>query len=207
MKPGIVSKSLAVVFIVACTVVVNSCSSDANTPPETRQTVETPKAAGVAQTYPHYVDRAVLVERRGMQIDDGDTFVYDGVTVRILGIDTPEIMHPEHGFYEDQPYGHEATDKATEIFDSASVIEYVADSLDPYGRTLAQVFVDGESFAVKMIEAGMAYESVSFYGDNGFPDIAALILAAAEKAGTPPFQEPHIWRREHRREPSGQSAN
>ena len=97
---------------------------------------------------------AVRVERGGMVVDDGDTFSYHGVTVRILGIDTPEITHPEHGFHEDQPYGREATAKAVELFHSAAVIEYVADTLDQYGRTLAQVFVDGESFAVKMIEAG-----------------------------------------------------
>lgn len=159
-------------------------------------------AVGVAKTYPHYASRAVRVQRDGMTIDDGDTFVYDGVTVRILGIDTPEIMHPEHGFFEDQEYGHAATDTAIKVFDQAGIIEYVADSLDPYGRTLGQVFVDGQSFAVRMIESHMAYESVSFYGDNGFPDIAKLILTAAEKAGQPPFQAPHIWRREHRRTPA-----
>jgi endonuclease YncB( thermonuclease family) len=135
-----------------------------------------------------------------MKIDDGDTFKARGVVIRILGLDTPEIKHPQHGFPQDQPFGRQAAAHAAALFDSAAVIEYVPSGLDRYGRTLAHVFVDGELFAVKMIEAGLAYETVSFYGDNGFPDLAGLILERAEKVGPPPFQNPYQWRKEHRGE-------
>ncbi|MBW7996539.1 MAG: thermonuclease family protein [Candidatus Glassbacteria bacterium] len=141
------------------------------------------------------------VDRGKMDIDDGDTFETGGLVIRILGLDTPEIKHPEHGFYQDQPFGREATIKAVALFDSAAVIEYLPHQSDRYGRMLAHVFVDGELFPVKMIEAGLAYETVSFYGDNGFPDLAALISEAALRAGDPPFQNPNEWRKGNRNGP------
>ncbi len=156
---------------------------------------------GVFHTFPHYADRAVWVMRKKMKINDGDTFETRGVVIRILGLDTPELRRPKHGFRQGQPYGRQATARAVAIFDSAAVIEYVPGTKDRYGRTLAHVFVDGELFAVKMIEAGLAYETVSQYGDNGFPDLAVLITGAARKAGTPPFQNPYEWRRQHRVQP------
>jgi hypothetical protein len=58
--------------------------------------------------------------------------------------------------------------------------------------------VDGKLFAVKMIEKSLAYETVSVYGDNGFPDLAREIKRAAKKAGKPPFMEPYRWRRINR---------
>ncbi len=152
----------------------------------------------VALTFPHYAGRAVRVERKRIKIDDGDTFKARSVVIRILGLDTPEIKHPRHGFHQDQPYGRQAFARAVALFDSAAVIEYVPAGLDRYERRLAHVFVDGELFAVKMIEAGLAWETVSHYGDNGFPDLAELILAAAEQAGTPAFQNPQQWRKQHR---------
>jgi endonuclease YncB( thermonuclease family) len=187
---------LGLYLVLAILVITPGCKAD--------KVIDQPgnSAIGVAQTYPHYADRTVHVERSRIKIDDGDTIEIGQLVIRILGLDTPEIRNPEHGFYEDQPYGREAMARAVELFGAAQVIEYVADSLDSYGRTLAHVFLDGECFAVKMIEARLAYESVSFYGDNGFPDLAELILAAADKAGRPPFQEPYIWRRENRRNPA-----
>ena len=152
----------------------------------------------VAETYPHYAERARAVKRCQLHVDDGDTFTVGRQKIRILGIDTPEISNPEHGFFKDQPYGRQAKNKAEEIFSSARVIEYVPFRHDSYGRLLAHVFVDGELFAVKMIEARLAYETVSHYGDNGFPDLARRIQRAAEKAGRPPFMEPYRWRRINR---------
>ena len=154
----------------------------------------------VAQTFPHYAERAVRVERRRIKIDDGDTFRVRGTVIRILGLDTPEIKHPRHGYPKDQPYGPQAAARAVALFDSAAVIEYVPAGLDRYKRRLAHVFLDGELFAAKMIDSGLAYETVSFYGDNGFPDLAELILEHAERAGPPPFQNPYQWRKEHRGE-------
>lgn len=155
----------------------------------------------VAGNYPHYAFRVKRVDKARLRFGDGDTFSSGELKIRVLGIDTPEIRNPEHGFFEDQPYGLEASRLAEKMLTGAGVIEYLPFSRDRYGRMLAHVFVDGELFGTKMIEAGLAYETVSFFGDNGFPDLAEELLRAAEKAGTPPFTKPRIWRRAHRRTP------
>jgi len=155
----------------------------------------------VAENYPRYAERVKRVNKAGLRLVDGDTFSSSGLRIRILGIDTPELRNPGHGFIEDQPYGRKAGELAGEILSQAEIIEYLPFKEDRYGRVLAHVFVDGELFGVKMIEAGLAYETVSSYGDNGFPDLAEELLRAAEKAGKPPFVEPRLWRREHRRRP------
>jgi hypothetical protein len=65
------------------------------------------------------------------------------------------------------------------------------------------VFVDGDLLAVKLIREGLAYETVSHYGDNGYPKIGEAILRAAEETPAPPFEPPYLWRQEHRTEPVG----
>ncbi len=144
----------------------------------------------------------VLMDKSLIRNDDGDSFHYDTLTIRVLGMDTPEITHEEHGFFEDQPYGLEAAALTQEIFQKAERIEYVPHQNDKYGRLLAHVFVDGELLSEKLIRAGLAYETISHYGDNDFKDIAAHILEVAKDAPTPQFEPPWKWRREHRKEPN-----
>jgi len=181
LKPG-KSRLTALLILLICL----SC--------KTEQAARSP----AAEKYPHYASELVRLRRNRIEVDDGDTFSAGRLNVRILGIDTPEIAHPEHGFFKGQPYGKQAAEYAARLLDRAEVIEYLPFRQDSYGRLLAHVFVDGELFGVKMIEAHLAYETVSFYGDNGFPDLALLIQRAAQRAGKPPFMEPHKWRRINR---------
>jgi hypothetical protein len=134
-----------------------------------------------------------------IEFDDGDTIVYGKIYVRILGIDTPETEHPEVGIYENQPYGPEASDSAEALISRARVAEYLFAGKDYYGRTLGHIFVDGELLGVKLIEMGLAYETVSHYGDNGFPDLAQRILDASLTAPKPAFQKPYLWRKKHQK--------
>jgi endonuclease YncB( thermonuclease family) len=133
-------------------------------------------------------------------VDDGDTVVIrwstgDVETVRILGIDTPETRHIEHEIPFDQPFGPEARAFALGAFAAPKTVELLrAGTLDPYGRTLGYVFVDGTNYSLLAIAAGLAEESVTRYGDNGFPEQAAAVLAAAKAAGPPPFESPGDYR-------------
>lgn len=136
-----------------------------------------------------------------VQFDDGDTFYLDGKPIRILGIDTPETRSPEVGIMIDQPYGPAAAESTRALMTRARRLEIVVDGRDPYGRRLAHVFVDGELLGVKLIEMGLAYENVSHFGDNGFPDLADSILDAANSSPRPKFQPPHQWRQKHQRRP------
>lgn len=141
---------------------------------------------------------AIPIPKERIRYDDGDTIGFDDITIRILGIDTPEIAHPEHGFPVGQPYGPEAAARAEELMRAADRITYLPFQNDRYGRLLAHVFIDGELLGVKLIEEHLAYETVSHYGDNGWPAIAEAILKAAKEAGDPPFRPPFEWRRENR---------
>ena len=143
--------------------------------------------------------KPVLMDKSAVRTDDGDTFRYGGITIRVVGIDTPEIAHEEHGLFEDQPCGVEAAEKTREILEAANRIEYISCGDDMYGRTLAHVFVDGELLAVKLLRLGLAYETVTYYGDNGYPELAARILKAAEEGERPRFEPPYIWKRKQRK--------
>jgi micrococcal nuclease len=141
-----------------------------------------------------------------MQVDDGDTFVItwaasDTETVRILGIDTPETQHVQHGIPKDQEKGPEARAFAQGAVAFADKIELSrSDTLDPYGRTLGYFYLDGRNYSVAVVAAHLAYESVSHFGDNGFPEEAKAVLTAAQAAGKPAFELPADFRRRMRQE-------
>ena len=142
----------------------------------------------------------VPVDPARIQVDDGDTVVVrwskdDLETVRILGIDTPETRHVEHDLPYAQPFGPEARGFAQGAFAAATQVALLrASTLDPYGRTLGYLFLNGRNYSVLAVQARLAAESVSFYGDNGLPKEAAEVLAAANAAGPLPFEPPHIFR-------------
>lgn len=139
-----------------------------------------------------------------VHVGDGDTFEIewgpgDQETVRILGIDTPEVQYLPHNLPFDQPFGREASGFAKGAFAVAAEIELLrCDTKDPYGRTLAYVFLDGKNYSELIITARLAAESVSQYGDNGFPEEAKRILEAARAAGPVPFEKPGDFRRRMR---------
>jgi micrococcal nuclease len=115
--------------------------------------------------------------------------------VRILGIDSPEVRHVEHNLPFDQAYGPEARAFAQGAFAVATDVQILrCTTLDPFGRSLAYLFVDGKNYSLLILKARLSSESVSIYGDNGFPEIAAEITAAAKEAGPPPFEPPGLYR-------------
>jgi micrococcal nuclease len=158
----------------------------------------TRRPAARPQTRTH--STRVPVEPAQVLVDDGDTVVIrwsrdDLETVRVLGIDAPETRHLEHDIPYAQPFGPEARAFAQGAFATATTIELLrAGTLDPYGRTLGYLFLNGRNYSVLLVQARLAAESVSFYGDNGLPREAAAVLAAAIAAGPLPFEPPHAFR-------------
>jgi len=141
----------------------------------------------------------ITMDKDFIEFDDGDSFSYRGVYVRVLGIDAPEIIHEEHGIYKDQYMGREAAEFTRKTVLQATTVQYIPHKRDIHERLLAHVLVDGELLSVKLIKAGLAYETISYYGDSGFPHIAQQILKAAEETPKPVFENPRIWRRKHQR--------
>jgi micrococcal nuclease len=138
------------------------------------------------------------INRLFLEVVDGDTVIYRGVRMRFLGVDTPEIRSPDHGFYTDQPYGREAKNFTRMELKKARIITYRADGYDIYGRLLVHLFIDGYPLSLRIVESRIGYETVSVYGDNGFPEIAERIIEASKKTGRLPFEKPYLWRRRNR---------
>ncbi|HEA46483.1 MAG TPA: hypothetical protein ENH99_01755 [Candidatus Pacearchaeota archaeon] len=93
---------------------------------------------------------SVFVER----VIDGDTFVIENTSVRLLGINTPE---------RGEFYYQEAKDFLEELVLNKTVrLEYWKDRTDKYGRTLAYIFLNRENVNLKLVEEGFA--NYYFYG-------------------------------------------
>ena len=98
-----------------------------------------------------------------LQNYDGDTIRFDlpgyppiagdDIRVRVNGIDTPEIK----GKCEKESYdAKQAKEMVTDILKDAERINLKNMQRGKYFRIAADVFVDGESLADMLIEAGMA---------------------------------------------------
>ena len=102
---------------------------------------------------------------------------------------------PEHDLPYGQQFGEEARAFGLGAFGAATKIELLRSAtLDPYGRTLGYLFIDGRNYSVLVVRARLAEESVSRYGDNGLPEEAAAVAAEAKAAGPLPFESPGAFR-------------
>ncbi|MFK4637155.1 thermonuclease family protein [Paenarthrobacter histidinolovorans] len=96
-------------------------------------------------------------------VSDGDTIGVDiagkTTTVRLIGIDTPEVKDPRKPV---QCFGQQASQHAHELLDDATVwLEYdpASGQTDRYGRTLAYVWLDQTTLANQvMVAEGFAHE-------------------------------------------------
>lgn len=162
--------------------------------------LQAPSPAPTPKPQPRPPGVRVAVDPTRIEVDDGDSITIrwsasDVETVRFLGIDTPETRHLEHEIPFDQSFGPEARAFAEGVFATATRMELLrAPILDPFGRSLAYVFLGDRNYSVLVVTAGLAEESIGRYGDNGFPAEAALVLAAAKVAGPPRFESPGAYR-------------
>lgn len=98
-----------------------------------------------------------------LKVLDGDTFQIkinkETVTVRMLGIDTPETVDPRKGI---QCYGKQASDKTKELILGKYVLlstDPSQDNADKYGRILAYVNIKDEVLVNQyLLEYGYARE-------------------------------------------------
>ncbi len=96
------------------------------------------------------------------RVIDGDTLVLDtGEKVRLIGIDTPETIHPELPV---QRFGEEARDFLKKQVEGRScVLELEEENQrDKYGRLLAYVFVADRLVNAELIRRGYAYAYTRF---------------------------------------------
>lgn len=102
---------------------------------------------------------------------DGDTVdLADGTRIRLIGINTPEL---------DQPYYDEATQFTRALLENKQVgLEFDADELDQYDRTLAYLWIGDELANYTIVRSGWA-NSLSIQPNVKY---AVYIEQAQEKA-------------------------
>lgn len=96
------------------------------------------------------------------RVIDGDTLgLVDGRSVRLIGIDTPELGH---GRRPDQPLARAARDRLAELLGlpegggtTKVMLHPGMEAQDRHGRTLAHVRLDGRSPERTLVREGLAY--------------------------------------------------
>lgn len=100
------------------------------------------------------------------RVVDGDTIVVaPQATVRLIGVDTPETVRPEHPV---EPFGPEATAFAQAFLSGgAARLAFDRERFDRYGRHLAYVWVNGRMLNEELLRAGLArYEPQFRYSES-----------------------------------------
>jgi endonuclease YncB( thermonuclease family) len=88
-----------------------------------------------------------------LSVGDGDTMrVSDGgkrTTIRLACIDAPETGH--------RPYGEASRQRLQQLAPVGSVVSIRPQTQDKYGRTVAEVFRNGQSLNFAMVSEGQAF--------------------------------------------------
>ncbi len=116
--------------------------------PTQTQKVTSPAASLVTASQSAIVKRIV----------DGDTFELEsGEKVRLIGINTPELHHPQKGV---ECFGQEASDYTSTLLLGKTVsLEKDVSETDRYGRLLRYVWIDNTLINQKLVADGYAYAS------------------------------------------------
>ena len=91
------------------------------------------------------------------RVVDGDTIVVEGIgKVRLIGVDTPETVHPRKPV---EHYGKEASNFTKRMVEGKKVrLEYDWQKKDKYRRTLAYVYLrDGTFLNAEIVKQGYGY--------------------------------------------------
>jgi micrococcal nuclease len=94
---------------------------------------------------------------RVVQVFDGDTIrLENNVTIRYLGVNTPEVRHKDR---PEEPYGNEAREENRALVGGKKIrLEFDEERKDQYGRSLAYVYLeDGRMVNRILIERGLAW--------------------------------------------------
>ncbi|MBP9759257.1 thermonuclease family protein [Candidatus Dojkabacteria bacterium] len=93
-----------------------------------------------------------------INVIDGDTFTIEGgAVIRMIGIDTPETVHPSKPI---QCYGKEASQKTKELLEGKEIkLEKDVSETDKYSRLLRYVYVDDIFINEYLVSEGFAKSS------------------------------------------------
>jgi len=96
------------------------------------------------------------------RVVDGDTLlVRDLGRVRLMGINAPESVKPDHPV---EPWGREASAFTKQFFSQGKVrLQFDRERVDQYGRTLAYAWVGDKLLNEEIIRAGLARAEMQYH--------------------------------------------
>ena len=130
-----------------------------------------------------------------LSVGDGDTMrVVDGskrLTIRMACIDAPETAQ--------RPYGAASRQRLQELAPVGSVVTLRPQTIDKYGRTVAEVFRGGQNTNLAMVSSGQAFAYRKYLGAcDGPAYLGAEAAAQRQRVGVwavaGGIQRPWDWR-------------
>jgi micrococcal nuclease len=106
------------------------------------------------------------------RVVDGDTIIVKKgdtkLTIRLVGIDAPEVSHAKNE--PGQPFSQQSTKHLAGLVLNKTV-DIKSHGPDRYGRTLGEVFLDGNNINLEMVKSGLAevYRGIPAKGQNMEP--------------------------------------
>ena len=106
---------------------------------------------------------------RVQRVVDGDTLLLEGgVRVRLIGVDTPETVHPDR---PPEPGGQEASDFTRQAVEGRRVsLSFDRERQDRFGRHLAYVTVDGRLLNEELIRQGYGRATLQYNYSGAMKD-------------------------------------
>jgi len=136
------------------------------------------------------------------RVVDGDTIIVKKgatkLTIRLVGIDAPEISHKKNE--PGQPFSQQSTKHLAGLVLN-KVVDIKSHGPDRYGRTLGEVFLDGNNINLEMVKSGLAevYRGTPAKGQNMEPYWKAEEVARRGGKGMwvqgVKYISPREWRR------------
>lgn len=181
----------AVAVLVPATLVLPGCVGSDNPASTTKSTDPGTVLSSPSDDFSGMPVGEVIPDVPVLRVVDGDTFhvLLEGqdVTVRVLGIDTPETVKPGSPV---ECMGPEASDFAHAVLeDSVVTLEFDTsqDRMDKYGRLLAHAWIERPDgtlalYAGEAVSRGLADERI--YGDEPHAwhdELAAVEVQAREQ--------------------------
>ena len=137
--------------------------------------IEVPQATGTGAA-PTTVASVNFPSATVVSVSDGDTMRinYQGetVTVRLACIDAPELAQT--------PWGPAATERLRQLTPRDSTIQFREADTDRYGRTVAEVYANGQNVNLQLVQEGYAVVFTQFL--SSCPETGSALQAAEAEA-------------------------
>lgn len=122
------------------------------------------------------------------RVVDGDTIKVNSSlglqTVRLIGIDTPETVHPSKPV---ECFGKEASAYLSDLLPAGTAVvltmDSIGDTVDKYDRLLRYVELDGDDLNAKMVADGYAYAYTTYPFSRSTSYVAFEELAKGAELG------------------------